>query len=186
MEVLNKFIKCINSNFKIRYNNNIITIQIVSDKMCNDLEKYNITERKTWIYEPVILNDGLMPHFLRGFLDGDGCITKNHTQDIPSSYKISFCGNYKSMYFISNFLKSININNILTEDKRKKYKDSFYYIEIHGSTNKYCFLKYIYNNATVFLKRKYDLANKIINMIENNTTNRLENKKAVEFYNNNF
>jgi len=163
----------------------MVSIQITNDKICNDLSKYNIIERKTWTYKPTLLHSKLMPHFLRGFLDGDGCITKKRKSDIPSSYKITFCGNHECMNFISNYLKSININNSVYFDKRS-CKHLFSTIEIFGASDKYCFLKYLYNNATVYLERKYFLANKIINMIESNVTNRKENKKAVEFYYNNF
>lgn len=186
IEILEQFIVYMDSDFIIRHYNNMINIQIVSDKLCNDLSKYNIVERKTWIYEPVLLQNELMPHFLRGFLDGDGSIAKNHKLNIPSSYKICFCGNYKCMQFISNYLKNININNSFYRTSPNKYKHPFYNIEIHGATSKYCFLKYIYNNATVYLKRKHNIADKIIYMVENNTTNRSENIKAVEFYHNNF
>jgi len=174
------------SSLNIVYTGNMAQLQVVSDKICNDLFKYNIWERKTWTYEPVMLNKEMMPHFLRGFLDGDGSIPRKKNKNIPSIYIIAYCGNPQSMKFIANYLSSIKIETRITTLSFPKYSHEFSDLTIHGATNKYCFLKYIYQNATVYLERKYKRAQNLISLIENNVTNRAENTRAVEFYHKHF
>lgn len=54
--------------YRIRFNSSI---------MCNDLaNRFNIVPAKTHIYSlPYFEEDYLMLHFLRGYIDGDGCIS---------------------------------------------------------------------------------------------------------------
>src|SRR5207248_5194738 len=76
-EVLVKFLKCLKSDRPVsraRYETpwkgvlkESSRVNIISDKICGDLAKHNIVQRKTDTYEPVFLQDSLMPHFIRGY-----------------------------------------------------------------------------------------------------------------------
>ncbi len=77
LEFINKEFK---SNYPIRFflNNGKDGVKLIfhSKTMVEDLYKYNIFDRKTGKEKyPKLLNNELFPHFLRGFFDGDGCIT---------------------------------------------------------------------------------------------------------------
>lgn len=169
----------------IRHNqsNDTVTIEVVSDKICSDLKKYNITPNKTWTFKPNNISDKYMSHFIRGYFDGDGCITTTNKLR-PSDYSISIVGNKECMQYISNYLKKININNRILQDKRKeKYANEFYTITLVNSIEKYSFLKYIYNDAGDFcLSRKKEKALYFIQLIESNFTKRAENIRAINHF----
>src|SRR5262249_47990532 len=50
-------------------------VNIFSRRMVNDLSKYGIVPRKTFLTYLPVLDRQLMPHLLRGILDGDGTIS---------------------------------------------------------------------------------------------------------------
>jgi hypothetical protein len=94
----------------------------------------------------------LINHFIRGFFDGDGCVTG------CKRYKFPFC----SIVFTSNhdfcddlrlFFKPLNIIMGLLKDKN--YENSW---QLRGSSFQTVlnFYKFLYQNATFFLKRKHD------------------------------
>src|SRR5690606_3744147 len=56
-----------------------------SKQIFHDLEKFNITEQKTYTYH---MNDWMMSHeliqhFMRGYIDGDGCFTEVLSDGTP-------------------------------------------------------------------------------------------------------
>ena len=88
----------------------------------------------------------LLNHFIRGYIDGDGCITtsnngKGISLEILGS-KEFLLGLTKIDLFKINKLYSFNHSDI----KRVSYSGS-------KAMNA---LKYIYNNATIYLERKYE------------------------------
>lgn len=53
------------------------SLEIRSDTLCRDLETmYNITPRKTYTYVPPLMSKSCFCNFLRGYIDGDGSISK--------------------------------------------------------------------------------------------------------------
>ena len=109
------------------YTNNIYTLELVSDKMADDLFKYNIVQHKTYEYSFVKLADNLMPHFFRGYFDGDGSIyCVNDKYHSPSKYNISISGFVHNLTKMKDYLTNIGINSIVVLDKRneKYYKCS--------------------------------------------------------------
>lgn len=64
-------------------------IKINCQKWCHDLETiWNIVPRKTSIIKPPAIDDKLLDHFLRGYLDGDGSIHVSHFKTLRKSGKI--------------------------------------------------------------------------------------------------
>lgn len=172
--ILEKFLQLIKSNKKLSYDGrSCYQAAILSNKMAEDLKQYGVIPNKTlYTYLPTIPNN-LMPHLLRGILDGDGSIIAHwHTaKDGRTRFKheISFCGTHKLMYDINEFLHNhlnLNIyreiydykNKNLSELKITNYND----IQIVGN--------YLYNNATIYMTRKKEKYNLIIERINNMTT----------------
>src|SRR3990167_6722771 len=53
------------------------SLHITSLKLCQDLIKWGCVPRKSYCLEfPKNILDNLMSHFIRGFFDGDGCLSK--------------------------------------------------------------------------------------------------------------
>lgn len=123
-------------------------LHICSKRIVKDLEKFNITPRKTATYEfpEWLINHPLVSHFMRGYFDGDGCITLRR--------KFSIAGNEKFL----ETCKTILINKIkIKNNKIYKYKNSkslysLWYSDKNSLINIFNFL---YDNANVYLDRKF-------------------------------
>jgi intein-encoded DNA endonuclease-like protein len=107
---------------------------------------------------PEWLDKKLWNHFIRGYFDGDGgiCISKN------SLYKsnLNITSNFEFMNQIQEILiKECNIN----KTKLNK-KGNVYILNVSGKFQLSRVLKYIYNDSHIFLQRKYDKMQKLIEL----------------------
>lgn len=156
----------------------ICTFEIVSDKIANDLLKYNITQNKTYVFSTPILPKELMSHYFRGYFDGDGSITcANNKLHTPSSYVVRMSGYIHNLEIMKSYLEeNENIKAIIIRDNRKeKYKgeDEFGSIAFPNISETYNFLNYIYKDRRdIFLPRKRYLAECFINAIKQNYSNK--------------
>jgi hypothetical protein len=124
-----------------------------SKKMCEDLTKLGCTPNKSLTLEfPTEVPNELLHHFIRGYFDGDGHISKNKKLVNPY-YHINITS---TIEFIT-VLKDILLNNCIeTGNIYKRYKDNEVsahqvYI-INKSARK--FIQYLYSGATIYLTRK--------------------------------
>ena len=181
--ILNNFYNILNINRTCNKINKYCNLQISSKVIFDDLSKYGIIPNKTWNMHLKNIPKKFMPSFLLGYFDGDGSITHSKHGTITKT-DVSICGTKSSIDSISYMLDELNLKYSLILDNRKKYKGEFYHLVFKNTTEKYCFLKTIYenNNDILKLKRKEERALDLIYKIENNTTNRKENIKAIESY----
>ena len=114
------------------------------------LNSHGCTPRKSLTLqfpdEHIFQSKDLIRHFIRGYFDGDGCITycdKSHLHP-----HISFLGTFD---FLAQVAKYTTVKNkVLKENNRKVY--------IYGASGKTAMeiLHYMYKNSTIFLQRKFD------------------------------
>lgn len=166
-EHLEKFSSALNGNLPITFkekdiriaNNKHIThtkickIRIYSKKMAEDLIRNDVVKNKTKsnIF-PKVEKDELFWHFLRGFLDGDGCIHISKKNSLAVKFtgaNLEFFGYLKDRFAEYGFISRIHITN-------ERRNDLF----ING--DKLSFLNKVYNNSTIFLERKYKLYQKAL------------------------
>lgn len=136
-------------------------------KWTEDLSNYGIKSNKTFTTEMPVLSDDLMPHLIRGMIDGDGWITyKGH--------QIGFCGSEKCVTQLRDYLvRTLRVYSVKI---------------IHQGTNVWqvcwCNKKdiktigdFIYNEKQdCFLERKY---NNFLKLIHDNTEVTTETKESV-------
>lgn len=159
--LLQAFKEAINSNTSIGHDGRGCgQIAVRSNLMAQDLAQYGVIPRKSYnTYLPQV-NKNLMQHLIRGILDGDGSILAKQ-YDTRYLHSISFCGTHQLMSDISEYCyKNLNLNQKpsvydykdkqLSEMKIQNYND----IQIFGD--------WIYNNATIFMKRKKEKYDEII------------------------
>lgn len=166
VEHLKKFNKSISGNYQIKFydkecnlSNNLnkhrmCKIRIYSIDMVNDLINHGATSDKTYTMTLPSLNEELMPHFIRGFFDGDGCLYVSKNGRIRchfDSVSTIFLEQLRK-YFYDN-----DINSYLYVSKHNEgmYKD-LYRLEIAGTEYTKKFLQYIYQNCEIYLDRKYE------------------------------
>lgn len=149
--ILELFAKMIGANpnivkdFKKRNHSHI---RFASQKMANDLSKYGVVPRKSYItYLPELKNE-LMPHLLRGIFDGDGTVTITKHKDLH----FGFYGSKKICEQICEYL-----NKQLGFNKNKVSKTTCYHLWYGGNNVSRKMMEYIYKDCGEFyLKRKYE------------------------------
>ena len=100
------------------------------------------------------LPKNLLKHFIRGYFDGDGYISKNN-----KPITINILGTKE---FLLKLCEIINIDK--NKVKNKTLNKNTYYIEINGK-NARNFCNFIYRDSNIFLNRKKELYNYYLNKI---------------------
>lgn len=108
--------------------------------------------------------DKLIRHFIRGFFDGDGSVylTKNKHKandcfcKIYNSIGFNFIGTYSMMKGINNIINHLCETNYNINQYKNK---NIYQINYTGKKLATAFYHYIYDDATIYLKRKYNIFN---------------------------
>lgn len=143
------------------------SIIISSKQIVKDLERFGIIQAKTYhLNIPDWLKQhSLAHHFLRGYIDGDGCfaIAKNKKQN-PH---ITFCMRGTSE-FLASFNEIMKNHNVIERDRKessplvgKKYA-AFDKIQYSGNNIISKMYNYLYKDATVYLERKEEIAKKSV------------------------
>lgn len=133
---------------------------VYSRKITNDLIKLGCTPRKTFTLQfPTFdqVPEHLMNHFIRGYFDGDGWATflkKENKLRLGITSSEFFIKSYRDFLVNKLNIKSIKYqkNNKSDPNNHPVRRICFYRIN-----DLYSIYKYIYKNATVFLKRKRDI-----------------------------
>lgn len=139
-------------------------IRIYSKSIYEGLIKNGVVQNKTYsnIF-PKIEDNVLFLHFLRGYIDGDGSYV---IKDVERQYKtlkkykypqITIEGNNLNMfkYIIERLQNDFNITSRVYKD-RKCYK-----LEIAKKSDCLKLIDLMYDNATIYLDRKFEIINKI-------------------------
>jgi hypothetical protein len=143
--------------------NNSIDIKLFSQKMYDDLVKLGCTERKSLTLQFPIIDDVLLPHFIRGYFDGDGTITFSCKNKSVKTFNATF---YSSYDFCSSLNKIMNIKfgfgpKAITKmgNIAKVSYSSFDEIrKMHGM---------LYSSSTFWLKRKRDKMEELMHRLAN-------------------
>jgi hypothetical protein len=164
---LEKFIKSLDSNIVIRnYTNKTVfkenteysRVIISNNHICEQLIKKGCVRRKTdkLIFPSYdIIPKELIHHFIRGYFDGDGCLTGSlHPKRNVYEYQIKIVG---TMEMLEGIHKHLPIDKKLY--LRQRFNDrnvNNYTLEIGGKKQVERILEYMYNDATIYLDRKYE------------------------------
>lgn len=106
--------------------------------------------------------DHLLRHFVRGYFDGDGCITWNtKTYRVQASFSL-----LSSRWFIEGFRKLMKQNDVYMGVHRHKHAPNTY----RASTGKQSSLRflhdYLYRDSTIHLSRKRIKFDRLLSMIK--------------------
>jgi hypothetical protein len=138
----------------IKTSHKCVEIQIVSDKIYDDLLRFNIVPNKTFIYmmPEWLVNHPLVHHFMRGYFDGDG--------------SISYCGlsagrAIKQLHFnilgTQNFIeeyRNILIKNCQLHYNKTVVKNNVFSLSYSGNKVVKKIYDFLYKDATIWLDRK--------------------------------
>jgi hypothetical protein len=151
LEKFYTFLKC---NREVKTDSFRCRASASSKKLVNDLVELGCIQKKSFVITFPKLSVMLMHHFIRGYFDGDGTITKGNKLDIKYS-SVSICSGSKE--FIQEL---VNMFNIHTNSKCKQvgHKSKSANVYIVTFKNNLCkkFLNWIYKDATIYMDRKYN------------------------------
>ena len=159
---LKKFNKSVNGNLKINkfkkkcnLNNktyDMCSIRIYRKNFVESLEKWGVIENKTFDIKFPNINEELIRHFIRGYFDGDGCVTKN-----KEYIKYDFTsGNISFLEELRCILYKNNIKSYIYKEKENTYR-----LCIGGMLNCDIFYNYLYKDSNIYLDRKFNKKNSI-------------------------
>jgi hypothetical protein len=141
-----KFGEFIGNKDKVKLKDNRCRCFISNKHLCDVLDSYGHTPRKSLTLKfpdlSIFKSKDLVKHFIRGYIDGDGCIGI-----YKNTAKISILGTLDFLNTINKILP--NEGNIrLPKDKNQ------YVLESYGP--KACNnLKFLFKDSTIYLDRKY-------------------------------
>ena len=137
-----RFAQAICTDAPIRMDNEKCVLEIHSKKMCKDIIDKNFRKGVPKIPAQLIR------HFIRGFFDGDGTITKLRENE----YEVSFTN---SDPIILKWIGDV-ISNAIGCKPRKILKDhNAFRIRFGGTDIVRGIRDFFYENSTIFLERKY-------------------------------
>lgn len=154
-EHLEKFSKAIESDRPLKtYNDKnskskpYTKLIICSDHLYDQVISLGVVEHKSLILQPPKLKEILIPHFIRGYFDGDGCWAKDKKTKIGFNFKL--CGTAEILDWVASQLDLKKYKLY----KRKKDNKNNYYLSISGERVRNI-MKKLYENSTIYLERKY-------------------------------
>ena len=134
-----------------------VELNICSVHMSKSLAKLGVTQNKMHNKSIPNIQEDLIRHFIRGYFDGDGCISVTSRRDRREgkslTYQVNFTGNIEPLTFIKNFIaKELNLH----DRKLSKPRNLTYTLHYGGRNICYKILDWLYKDATIYLKRKHD------------------------------
>lgn len=156
VEHLRKFLDFLESDYPLRKESRYETIgvHLYSTKLATDLVNLGCTPRKSSTLMFPDISATLIPHFVRGYFDGDGSAWG------PGKYKalhLNFVGNKKFLECLGNIIHVlVGATPIL---KKHSKSEVAYYLTYAGEFKAHAVAKWMYEGATVWLERKREMIN---------------------------
>jgi intein-encoded DNA endonuclease-like protein len=160
--ILEKLLTLVNSNSKLKkieprgWSKKIqYKLDLYSKKLFTDLINKGAFETKSLILKfptEVQVPTYLTHHFVRGYFDGDGCITKNNKRDLY----VSFTGTFEFLTSLQQLLIKELGYTIVKFSKRKNDESNNYTFVFGGNLKIGIFYKWLYKDATIYLSRKLE------------------------------
>ena len=146
-DIINPEINIYTSGSKIKGRHDMKILQVSDSKLCQQLIGHGVTERKAHTLKPCLsVPANLLHHYVRGIMDGDGCVSIDKTKMRPvcAIYGTEEIIEYIKESFLSVYKNKTNVR----KDK------GCYSIHYCGNTA-HNFLNWVYTESTIFMKRKY-------------------------------
>ena len=145
-----------------------------STKIKNDLTRFGVTPRKTFTlrFPYDMIDRELIHHYIRGVFDADGCITKQVRKTVKPSGKLYIYegGEFsigKCLSFVKDIQKIVFIDTLHLPSTSLNYSHkSIARIRYGGIDQLAIIFHYLYDDATIYLERKFRLFKDILSRRE--------------------
>ncbi len=146
-------IRPIQDNPKIKNASPQVSIEINSTKIIDDLAKYGIIKNKSAIAKVIGLENNR--DFWRGVIDGDGSLFYSRGYPV-----LDLCGSYALVSQFKDYCFNI-IKQNMPQVIKYKHSSCCFHFRFTGNKAQYI-INNLYENASVYLERKMDLAQKMV------------------------
>lgn len=177
VEIIELFQQALGSNYPYvkKEEKDFITVQFNSVKMCQDLANLGCVQAKSLILKfptQEQVPEHLIHHFIRGYFDGDGSVWQGKRtfmffKSRPNGriiHNVKF--NITSTPDVVNNIQQILVdkaNFAKTKINNSKKLGNIVQLEYSGKGNLEKFYKFLYKDATLFMRRKKDTFEQILN-----------------------
>lgn len=146
-------------NLKTKNQNwsNVYTLSVTSKTLCNKLDQLGCIPRKSLKLKfpnAKQVPDHLISHFMRGYSDGDGCITYSKKSQLSSSCRWSIISTLDFCESLSNVINNaLNLKGLIYQNADGNGITQC----LEFSAYKKCIpvLNWLYKDATIYMNRKY-------------------------------
>lgn len=153
IEHLEKFKKFISFEKEITKDSYRCRLMVANKHFWTILNSYGCVPNKSLTLKfPNCIPNDLIRHFIRGYFDGDGCITR-HVYVNTVSPAINVIG---TSDFLNNIINYSNTTPNIRHDKR--HSEETLILEWHKDDG-IKFINYLYKNSSIYLDRKFKLYN---------------------------
>ena len=173
-DIIEKIKKELESGHKISFVKNTAHFCVSSQQIVDDLKKLGIKYRKSLNEKIPNVPGKFKKDFIRGVIDGDGSIWYD-SRNYPT---LSLCGGKNTLTYVRDYFKKhFGANSTIGRRKFSKEAGNYLYqIAYRANTAKKLIL-HLYNNAEIFLDRKYNLAMKCEDIDMKERKNYSQNEK---------
>lgn len=149
-------------------------IRINNTELCRDLIRLGCIPKKSLVLKfpnYSVVPQQFISHFIRGYSDGDGCVSYYENNYIDKRNNKEYLRKHKVCSFIGNeeFLSSMVIElkkcDILFKFVKKSHSGKATEIRIEDNTSLIRFYNYLYNNSSICMLRKKEKFQEIIKQI---------------------
>lgn len=162
-EILEKFSKLINSTKPVRFveSNGVrsVRIDLCSRKLCSALSSFGCVQTKTFKIKFPLLNENLISHFIRGYFDGDGCLSygttpKDNVFGNAFNSVITFVSTEDFCNSIKDIIKNkLDINSTLL-CRHPSHNNNNRTLQISGNLQVVRMMQWMYEKSSICLDRK--------------------------------
>lgn len=155
-------------DFYFYKNKEYCRISFYSKQICDDLKSIGCGPLKSknliWIGDNLPSN--LISHFIRGYFDGDGHFSFWMYKKKYLKAHFNITSTLKFCEGLSNFIHNIFGYKFYMSKRNKQSLTDNRTIELSGNKQIITILNWIYNNSTIFLKRKKEAFDEFIKIYE--------------------
>ena len=149
--IIEKFKKVIGFNGPLYRTWDRTTIQLANKKIGESLISHGCVLNKTLVLKyPQTIPAHLTNHFIRGYFDGDGCLSLNKRWK-QAGAGFSICGTQDMLQGISNELKSLDIHCGIIQT------GNIYMLSVNGNRQIQVLLKWLYYKSKICFVRKKNI-----------------------------
>lgn len=138
-------------------------VVICNKKISQDLAKHGCVNRKTFILKYPQIDQKLIKHFIRGYFDGDGCLSCSVQKNHYNKFYFDLLSTYELLNGIQSYIKeNLDINSTLKKRWPKRNNNNWT-LRVSGNNQILKLCNWMYNDSSTHLDRKY---NKYLELVE--------------------